>query len=68
MEDESMSRDAAKIIMEIVIRNAAEQDAVLTEIQPLCGEDEFNEYRRMIGKIHGSYAIRDHKSNCRKIS
>jgi hypothetical protein len=31
MEDESMSRDAAKIIMEIVIRNAAEQDAVLTE-------------------------------------
>jgi hypothetical protein len=41
MEDRRMSRDAAKIIMEVVIRNAAEQDAVLTEIQPLCAEDEF---------------------------
>jgi hypothetical protein len=48
------SRDAAKIIMEIVIRNAAEQDAVLTEIQPLCTEDEFKEYRRMIGKSMGA--------------
>jgi hypothetical protein len=54
MGDKRMSRDAAKIIMEIVIRNAAEQDAVLTEIQPLCTEDEFNEYRRMIGKSMGA--------------
>ena len=38
-----MSRDAAKIVMELVSRNAAEQDAVLTEIQSLCTEDEFNE-------------------------
>ena len=53
-EDESMSREAAKIIMEIFIRNAAEQDAVLTEIQPLCTEEEFNEYRRMIGKSMGA--------------
>jgi hypothetical protein len=49
-----MSRDAAKIVMELVIRNAAEQDAVLTEIQSLCTEEEFNEYRHMIGKSMGA--------------
>ena len=49
-----MSRDAAKIVMELVTRNAAEQDAVLTEIQSLYTEDEFNEYRLMIGKSIGA--------------
>jgi hypothetical protein len=49
-----MSRHAAKIVMELVARNAAEQDAVLTEIQSLCTEDEFNEYRLMIGKSIGA--------------
>jgi len=49
-----MSRDAAKIIMEVVTRNAAEQDAVLTQIQSLCTEDEFGEYRRMIGRSMGA--------------
>ena len=49
-----MSRAAAKIEMELATRNAPEQDAVLTEIQSLCTEDEFNEYRRMIGKSMGA--------------
>jgi hypothetical protein len=49
-----MSRDAAKIVMELVIKNAAEQDAVLTEIQSLCTGEEFREYRRMIGKSMGA--------------
>ena len=49
-----MSRDAAKMVMELVTRNAAEQDAVLTESRSLCTEDEFNEYRRMIGKSMGA--------------
>jgi hypothetical protein len=53
MEDESMSRDAAKMIMDVAIRNVAEQDAVLIEIRSLCTEDEFKEYRRMIGKSMG---------------
>jgi len=52
-----MSKDAAKIIMEVVTRNAAEQDAVLTKIQSLCTEDEFNEYRRMIGKSMGAMLV-----------
>jgi len=49
-----MSQDAAQIILEVVTRNAAEQDAALTKIQSLCTEDEFNEYRRMIGKSMGA--------------
>ncbi|MFZ3307755.1 MAG: hypothetical protein WA280_00140 [Xanthobacteraceae bacterium] len=49
-----MSLDAAKIIMETITRNAAEQDAALARIQPLCSQDEFNEYRRMIGRSMGA--------------
>jgi len=49
-----MSRDAAKIIMAVVTKNAAEQDAVLAQIQSLCTEDEFSEYRRMIGRSMGA--------------
>lgn len=48
-----MSRDAAKIILDVVIKNAAEQDAALARIQPLCSQEEFNEYRRMIGRSMG---------------
>jgi hypothetical protein len=53
MESKKMSQEAARIIMEVVTRNAAEQDAALARIQPLCSQDEFNEYRRMIGKSMG---------------
>jgi hypothetical protein len=49
-----MSQDAAQIMLEVVTRNVAEQDAVLIEIRSLCTEDEFNEYRRMIGKSMGA--------------
>jgi hypothetical protein len=49
-----MSREAAKIIMEVVTRNAAEQNAVLKEIQSLCTEDEFSEFRLMIAKTMGA--------------
>jgi hypothetical protein len=52
-----MSREAAKMIMEVVTRNAAEQDAVLTKIRSLCTEDEFNEYRRMIGRSMGAILV-----------
>jgi hypothetical protein len=53
-EDKRMSRDAAKMIMDVAIKNVAEQDAVLIEIRSLCTEDEFNEFRRMIGKSMGA--------------
>jgi hypothetical protein len=52
-----MSLHAAKAIMEVVTRNAAEQDAVLTEIRSLCTDSEFNEYRRMIGKSMGTMLV-----------
>jgi len=48
-----MSQDAAKIIMDVVIRHMAEQDAALIKIQSLCTAEEFKEYRRMIGKSMG---------------
>jgi hypothetical protein len=40
--------------MDVALRNAAEQDAALMEIQSLCTEDEFREYRLMIGKSMGA--------------
>jgi hypothetical protein len=49
-----MSRDAARMIMEVVTRNVAQQDAALAQIQSLCTEDEFREYRRMIGRSMGA--------------
>jgi hypothetical protein len=39
--------------MDVVIRHLAEQDAALIKIQTLCTAEEFNEYRRMIGKSMG---------------
>ena len=48
-----MSQDAAKIILDVVIRHMAEQDAALIKIQSLCTAEEFKEYRRMIGKSMG---------------
>lgn len=40
--------------MEVVIKNAGEQDAALARIQPMCSADEFSEYRLMIGKSMGA--------------
>jgi hypothetical protein len=54
MREKMMSRDAASIIMEVVTKNAAEQDSALAQIQSLCTEDEFSEYRRMIGRSMGA--------------
>jgi hypothetical protein len=51
-----MSQDAAKIIMDTVIRHLAEQDAALIKIQTLCTAEEFNGYRRMIGRCMGEMA------------
>ena len=35
-------------------RHSAEQDAAVAEIRELCTEEEFNDYRRMIGRSMGS--------------
>jgi hypothetical protein len=40
--------------MDVVTKNAAEQDAALIKIQSLGTAEEFNEYRLMIGKSMGA--------------
>jgi hypothetical protein len=48
-----MSREAAKKIVDLMIKHGAEQNAVLAEIQSICAEDEFQTYKRMIGQSMG---------------
>jgi hypothetical protein len=36
-----MSREAAKKILDLMIKHGAEQDAVLAEIQSICDDDDF---------------------------
>lgn len=52
-----MSREAAKIVLDLAIRNGAEQDAALEKIRALCSSEEFGEYKRMIGKSMGSLLL-----------
>ena len=48
-----MSREAAKKIIDLMVKHGAEQNAVLAEIQPICTDDEFRQYRQMIGQSMG---------------
>jgi hypothetical protein len=45
-----MSHEAARKLLETVIRHSGEQDTVLGDIQGMCTEDEFRDYRRAIGQ------------------
>jgi hypothetical protein len=48
-----MSREAAKKIIDLMIKHGAEQNAVLAEIQSICTDHEFHNYRRMVGQSMG---------------
>jgi hypothetical protein len=48
-----MSREAAKKIVDLMIKHGAEQNAVLAEMQSICADDEFQKYKRMIGQSMG---------------
>ena len=48
-----MSREAAKKIIDLVVKHGAEQNAVLAEIRSVCTDDEFQRYKRMIGQSMG---------------
>jgi hypothetical protein len=48
-----MSREAAKKIIDLMVKHAEEQNAVLTEIRSACADDEFQRYKRMIGQSMG---------------
>jgi hypothetical protein len=52
-----MSREAAKKIIDLMVKHGAEQDAVLAEIRSLCADDEFQRYKRMIGRSMGSMLL-----------
>ncbi len=52
-----MSREAAKRIIDLMIKHGAEQDAVLAEVQSICADDEFRKYKQMIGRSMGSMLL-----------
>jgi hypothetical protein len=48
-----MSREAAKKIVDLMVKHGAEQNVILAEIQSTCADDEFQTYKRMIGQSVG---------------
>jgi len=52
-----MSREAAKKIVDLMIKHGAEQNALLAEIQSICSNEEFQKYRRMIAQSMGSILL-----------
>jgi hypothetical protein len=49
-----MSKEAARRIMDQMVRHGAEQNQVLLDIMPLCSDEDFIAYKRMIGASMGS--------------
>jgi hypothetical protein len=49
-----MSHEAAKRIMDLILRHGAEQDQVLLDIMPICSDVDFKSYKLMIGRSMGS--------------
>jgi hypothetical protein len=52
-----MSHAAAKTIITAVLKHCAEQDEILGEIRSGCTDEEFSEYRRMIGRSMGTMLV-----------
>jgi hypothetical protein len=45
-----MSREAARILLDVALRCGAEQDAALAKAQEVCSQEEFSNYRLAIGR------------------
>jgi hypothetical protein len=45
-----MAREAARKIIDLIVRHGAEQNAILTEVRSMCPEDEFQQYKQMIAR------------------
>jgi hypothetical protein len=52
-----MSHDAAKAILDLILRHSAEQNRVLLDIEGACSAEEFREYKQMIGASMGSMLL-----------
>jgi hypothetical protein len=57
-----MSREAAKKIIDLMVKHGAEQNAVLAEIEPICSADEFQKYKND-RTIHGVTPVECHQSD-----
>jgi hypothetical protein len=49
LKDGLMSKEAAKRIVDPMLRHGAEQNQVLQDIMPLCSDEDFIAHKRMIG-------------------
>ena len=45
-----MAREAARKIIDLIVKHGAEQNAILTEVRSMCPEDEFQQYKQMIAR------------------
>jgi hypothetical protein len=52
-----MSREAAKKILDLMIKQAAEQNQILLELQPTLSQEDFDRYKHMIGNSMGSMLL-----------
>jgi hypothetical protein len=52
-----MSRQAAKAIVDLMVRQGAQQNALLAEIRSSCTEDEFQRFKSMIGRSMASMLL-----------
>jgi predicted transcriptional regulator len=57
VQESEMSREAAKKIVDLMIKHGAEQNALLAEIQSICSNEEFQKYKRMIAQSMGSILL-----------
>jgi hypothetical protein len=53
-EGDTMSRDVAQKVLDLLVRHCAKQEAMVAEIRAQCTEDEFKRYRLMIAHSVGS--------------
>ena len=52
-----MAREAARKIIDLIVKHGAEQNAILAEVRSMCQEDEFQKYKQMIAQSMGSMLL-----------
>jgi hypothetical protein len=51
------NKEAARKLIEILVRQGAELDVWLLDIRDICDEGEFTKYKKIIGNIMGSMLL-----------
>lgn len=52
-----MSREAAKIVLDVILRHCAEQNSLWIEIGKVCSEEDLAQYKGMIGRSMGTMFV-----------